>query len=167
MILVTLGTTDYPFDRAINWLQELFNREIIAEPVLLQHGVTSVANFSHPKVTTVVGLSRNEMHQAVKNASLVISHAGQGSTRTLADTGVRFVLLPRLKCYQEHVDDHQLLFARAVEKFGIRYCTELPQLIASVMQPPPPFQGKLFESSLLVDHLIAKYSKSKELSVHE
>jgi UDP-N-acetylglucosamine transferase subunit ALG13 len=167
MILFTLGTAVYPFDRAINWLQELLRREIIVEPVILQHGVTSVASLSHPLVKSVVGLSRDEMHLAVKDASIVISHAGQGSTRTLADMGVPFVLLPRLKRYREHVDDHQLLFARAVEKLGVRHCTELNQLMASIIEPPPPFQGKLFQASLLVDHLIAKYSRSQELSFHE
>lgn len=160
MILYTLGTTGYPFDRAINWLQELLKIEIIVESVLLQHGVTSVANFSHPLLTSVVGLNRNEMHEAVKNASLVISHAGQGSTRMLADMGARFVLLPRLKCYGEHVDDHQLLFARAVEKLGVRYCTELNQLIGSIVNPPFSFQGKLLEDRFLVEHLIAQYNES-------
>lgn len=160
MILYTLGTTGYPFDRAIKWLQELLKKEIIVESVLLQHGVTSVANLSHPLLTSVVGLNRNEMHEAVKNASLVISHAGQGSTRMLADMGARFVLLPRLKCYGEHVDDHQLLFARTVEKLGVRYCTELNQLIGSIVNPPFSFQGKLLEDRFLVEHLIAQYNES-------
>ncbi len=167
MILFTLGTAVYPFDRAINWLQELLKREIIVEPVLLQHGVTSVTKLSHPLLKSVVGLSRDEMYLAVRDASMVISHAGQGSTRTLADMGVSFVLLPRLKCYREHVDDHQLLFARAVEKVGVRHCTEFNQLVTSVIDPPPPFQGKLFEASLLVDHLISKYSRTQELLAHE
>ncbi len=167
MILFTLGTTDYPFDRAINWLKELLQREIIDEPVLLQHGATSVANFSHSKLTSVVGLSRQEMTTAVKNASLVISHAGQGSTRMLAELSASFVLLPRLERYREHVDDHQLLFARAVEKLGVHYCTELNQLIAATVSPPPAFQGKLFDSSLLVDHLIAKYSRPREFATYE
>jgi len=159
MILYTLGTASFPFDRAVSWLKELLEKEIIVEPVLLQHGITSVAKSSHPLLKSEISLSRNEMHEAVKRASLVISHAGQGSTRMLAEMGARFVLLPRLKRYGEHIDDHQLLFARAVEKFGIHYCTEFHQLIDLIKQPPPSIQGEFFQAPLLADYLAARYKK--------
>ena len=158
MIVYTLGTIFFPFDRAVDWLQILLEKEIIVEPVLFQHGTTSTTRLNHPLLTSVPSLSRNEMYTSVNRASLVISHAGQGSTRMLAEMGACFVLLPRLKRYGEHVDDHQLLFARAVERFGIRYCTELEQLIEYVNQPPSPFQGELFKAPSLVEHLIARYS---------
>jgi UDP-N-acetylglucosamine transferase subunit ALG13 len=158
MIVYTLGTIIFPFDRAINWLQILLEEEVIVEPVLLQHGSTSAAKLSHPLLTSVASLTNNEMYEAVKQASLVISHAGQGSTRMLAEMGACFVLLPRLKRYKEHVDDHQLLFARAVEKYGVHYCTELDQLLYYVKCRPYSFQGELFKAPLLAEHLIARYS---------
>lgn len=157
MIVYTFGTIFFPFDRAVNWLQILLEREIIVEPVLLQHGATSVAKLNHPLLTSVPSLSNHEMHTAVRRASLVISHAGQGSTRMLAEMGVCFVLLPRLKRYGEHVDDHQLLFARAVEKFGVRYCTELDRLIEYVKERPSPLQGGLFKAPSLTEYLISHY----------
>jgi UDP-N-acetylglucosamine transferase subunit ALG13 len=97
------------------------------------------------------------MYAAVRRASLVISHAGQGSTRMLAEMGACFVLLPRLKRYGEHVDDHQLLFARAVEKFGVKHCTELNELIEYVKDPPSPLQGGLFKAPSLTEYLISRY----------
>lgn len=157
MILYTLGTASFPFDRAVRWLKELLEKEIIVESVLLQHGITSVAKSRHPLLESEISLSRNEMHEAVKRASLVVSHAGQGSTRMLVDMGARFVLLPRLKRYGEHIDDHQLLFAHAVEKFGVHHCTEFEQLSNFIKQPPPPIQGVFFEAPLLVDYLAARY----------
>ncbi len=162
MIVYTLGTIFFPFDRAINWLQVLLEKEIIVEPVLLQHGATSAPRLNHPLLTSVPSLTRNEMRASVKQASLVISHAGQGSTRMLAEMGTCFILLPRLKRYGEHIDDHQLLFARTVERFGIKYCTELGQLIDYVKQRPSLFQGQLLQAPLLVEHLIARY-RSLEL----
>lgn len=158
MIVYTLGTIFFPFDRAVDWLQELLEKEIIVEAVLLQHGATSATNLSHPLLTSVPSLTRSEMYDAVKQSSLVISHAGQGSTRMLADMGACFVLLPRLKRYGEHVDDHQLLFARTVEKYGVPHCTELKQLSSYVTHRPSPFQGELFRAPSLVEHLIARYS---------
>lgn len=158
MIVYTLGTIFFPFDRATAWLQVLLEKEIIVEPVLLQHGSTSVARLRHPLLTSVVSLSRKEMHESVTQASLVIAHAGQGSTRMLAEMKTCFVLLPRLKRYGEHVDDHQLLFASTVEKFGIHYCTELDQLINYVKERPSPFQGELFNAPSLAEYLIGRYS---------
>jgi UDP-N-acetylglucosamine transferase subunit ALG13 len=157
MIVFTLGTIFFPFDRAIDWLQELLEKEVIVEPVLLQHGSTSVAKLSHPLLTSVASLTRNEMYESVKEASLVISHAGQGSTRMLAEMGACFVLVPRLKCYGEHIDDHQLLFARRIAKSGIPYCTELDQLIKCVKERPFPFQGDLFNAPSLAEYLITRY----------
>ena len=159
MIVYTLGTIFFPFDRATNWLQELLDKEIIVEPVLLQHGSTSAAKLSHPLLTSVASLTRKEMHESVKEASIIISHAGQGSTRMLADMETCFVLLPRLKRYGEHVDDHQLLFARTVEKFGIHYCTEFDQLLNHVKERPSPFQGKLLNAPSLAEYLITRYSR--------
>ena len=156
MIVITFGTIFFPFDRAVKWVEALLEQEIITEPVLLQYGSTPV-NVRHPLLTIVESLARREMEEAVKQASLVVSHAGQGSTRMLAEKGACFVLLPRLKRYGEHVDDHQLLFARAVEKFGIHYCTNFSQLAECVKHPPSPFQGQLFQAPLLVEHLINQY----------
>jgi len=157
MIIFTLGTIFFPFDRAANWLQILLQEEIIIEPVLFQHGATSVTRLNHPLLTNVASLTTDEMHAAVKQASLVVSHAGQGSTRMLAGMGAGFVLIPRLKRYGEHVDDHQLLFARAVERFGVHYCTELEQLIQYIKQPPSPLRKKMFDAPLLAEHLMTRY----------
>lgn len=162
MIVYTLGTIFFPFDRAVNWLEKLIEQETIIEPVLLQHGATSATKLYHPLIKSTVALNRNEMYEAVKQASLVISHAGQGSTRMLAEMKACFILLPRLKRYGEHVDDHQLLFARTVEKFGINYCTEFEQLSHYVKHRPSPFKGELFKAPLLAEHLILQY-KTLEL----
>ncbi|MGF1480885.1 MAG: glycosyltransferase [Cyanophyceae cyanobacterium] len=161
MIVVTLGTSLFPFERAVDWLQKLLNQKIIDEPVLFQHGSTLANNLSHPLLTSVVSLSNSEMTQSIRQASFIISHAGQGSTRLLAEMKTSFVLLPRLKCYGEHVDDHQLLFARAVEKFGVCYCTEFEQLANYVKHRPTPFSKELFTAPLLVDHLVRQYSNTE------
>ncbi|WP_019503566.1 glycosyltransferase [Pleurocapsa sp. PCC 7319] len=153
MIVFTLGTIIFPFDRTVDWLDLLLKQEIITEPVVFQHGATSVARLNHPLLTAVPSFTKSEMQDLVQEASLVISHAGQGSTRMLAKMGASFVLLPRLKNYGEHVDDHQLLFAQAVEKLGIIYCTEFSDLANYIKSPPKPFEGKLFDGPSLGKYL--------------
>ena len=148
MIVFTLGTIIFPFERAVDWLALLLEREIIKEPVLFQHGATPV-KLEHPLLTTVPSLTKTEMHESVRQASLTIAHAGQGSTRMLAKLGTSFVLLPRLKRHGEHIDDHQLLFAQAVEKFGVSYCTEFASLVERIQHPPLPIKGELFNEPSL------------------
>ncbi|MGK7914220.1 MAG: glycosyltransferase [Prochloraceae cyanobacterium] len=157
MIVFTLGTIIYPFDRTVDWLDRLLEREIITEPVLFQHGATSVTRLNHPLLTPVTSVTKTEMQELVQQASLVIAHAGQGSTRMLAKMGASFVLLPRLKRYGEHIDDHQLLFAQTVEKFGISYCTEFDHLVDYIKHPPLPFKGELLNAPSLVKHFCAFY----------
>ncbi len=160
MIVFTLGTIIFPFDRAVDWLDLLLEKEIITEPVLFQHGATSVARLNHPLLTSVTSLPKSEMEESIKKASLVIAHAGQGSTRMLAKMGASFVLLPRLKCYGEHIDDHQLLFAQAVETFGINYCTEFASLADSIKHPPLPLKEKLFDAPSLGKYFREFYQAS-------
>ena len=133
-------------------------KEIITEPVLFQHGSTSVARLNHPLLTSVTSLSKTEMQDSIKGASLVISHGGQGSTRMLAKMKASFVLLPRLKCYGEHIDDHQLLFAQAVETFGIKYCTKFSSLTNYIQHPPQPSKGELFDAPSLAKYFRDFYS---------
>ncbi|WP_218079549.1 glycosyltransferase [Anthocerotibacter panamensis] len=160
MILYTLGTATEPFDRAVDWLELLLMQGVITEPVLFQHGVTDATRLEHPLVSKIFGLSMPQMREAVQRSRLVIAHAGQGSTRMLAEMSARFVVLPRLARYREHIDDHQLHFAQAVARFGVHYSTELPDLTRYIQEPPPPFQGQLFAAPALVDHLLARYALS-------
>ena len=52
-------------------------------------------------------------------ADLVIAHAGVGSALTALDQGKAPVLLPRLKEYDEMVDDHQLMIAAELQSRGL------------------------------------------------
>jgi UDP-N-acetylglucosamine transferase subunit ALG13 len=161
MITITLGTIPYPFNRAVTWLSILLKRDIISEPVFIQYGASDISVVAkHPLVTATPILQSYELMKMVDDSRLVISHAGQGSTRALAKRGACFVLLPRLRRYGEHIDDHQLSFAQSVEKFGISYCLSLEELEPFILQPPPPFQNPLFDGPKLADHLLKVYPES-------
>lgn len=158
MITVTLGTIPYPFERAIIWLDMLIRSGVVSEPVFLQHGVTNVSAIAtQPLVQAVPFVDSKTLFQIVQNSRLVISHAGQGSTRALARQKKSFTLLPRLARYHEHIDDHQLLFAETVKKFGISFCLTLDDLEQVIIKPPPAFQISLFGGLKLSDHLSAIY----------
>ncbi|MEO0406404.1 MAG: glycosyltransferase, partial [Cyanobacteria bacterium P01_A01_bin.135] len=119
MITVILGTSPYPFCRAIEWLSTLLNNGKIEEPIFVQSGVTDVSTISENSlVQTDSIISSDRLIDIVRDSRFVISHAGQGSTRMLVSQGASFVLIPRLAQFKEHIDDHQLSFAKATHQLG-------------------------------------------------
>ncbi|MEM7064918.1 MAG: glycosyltransferase [Cyanobacteria bacterium P01_B01_bin.77] len=158
MITVTLGTIAYPFQRALSWVEELILQEVITEPLFVQYGASNICQLaSHSLVTAVPFVELSDLQTQIEASRLVISHAGQGSTRMLADMGVAFVLVPRLAQYNEHIDDHQLLFAKSVEPVGVSHCLTLDALQNFVVHPPKKVQKRLFDSPHLAEHLIHAY----------
>jgi UDP-N-acetylglucosamine transferase subunit ALG13 len=158
MITVTLGTIPYPFDRSIHWLKTLLDRGIINEPVFIQYGTSDVSDLlDHPLVTAAAVVPQAELQALVNRSRLVISHGGQGSTRLLAAAQVNFVLLPRLAAHGEHVDDHQLMFARSVEAKGVHHCVSLAALEQAILRPPALCASNLFDGPKLSAHLLRRY----------
>lgn len=156
MILITLGTIPYSFDRLIDWIAILLDEGFICEPVFIQYGITNVkAITNNPLVAATSLLSLDEISKVIENSRLIISHAGQGSTRKLARTNKPFIIIPRESKYKEHIDNHQLYFAQNMsEKFGICYCTSLVDLQKSISNPPKPIYRELFQEARLADHLL-------------
>jgi UDP-N-acetylglucosamine transferase subunit ALG13 len=164
MITITLGTIPFQFDRIIQWIEILLKDGTISEPVFVQYGVSNISSIEkHPLITVAPIIEHEKLLQLVTNSRLVISHAGQGSTRWLASCQASFVIVPRLAQYGEHIDDHQLSFAKSVESFGVQFCLLLEELRNSIQNPPVPFQGQLLSGPKLVDHLLQSYSTEPNL----
>lgn len=160
MIVVTLGTIPYSFDRAIEWLAALLRKGVITEPVFVQYGTSDIQLLQpYEHITLKAFVPSGDLTELIDNARLVISHAGQGSTRMLAARGARFTLLPRLKRYGEHVDDHQLLFSQSIASLGVKHCLALDELERAILEPPLPVQTQLFSGPKLADHLQMAYPR--------
>lgn len=106
LILLTLGTHEQPFERALELVAGLEG----PDEFLIQHGST----LPRPDLLDaewVDYLESDELLANMRRASVVISHAGVGSIITAVRNGKLPVVLPRLARYGEHVDDHQLQLA--------------------------------------------------------
>ena len=76
-----------------------------------------------------------KIYENIRKASVVITHAGAGSTLVCIQQGKHPVLVPRLPKFGEIVDEHQIPFA---DKFGglglattLHEMGELPAAIAA------------------------------------
>ena len=111
MIFVTVGTHEQPFDRLIKCVDELKRDGKITDDVFIQTGYSSYV----PKYCQYKSMiPYNEMEEMVNSARIIISHAGPSSFLAPLKMGKIPVVVPRMKKFNEHVNDHQVKFARVV-----------------------------------------------------
>ena len=114
MTILTLGTHEQPFPRAVRIAASLAR----GEPLLVQHGSTP-PDRDLPNVSWVELLGLDELTEAMREASLVVAHAGVGSIVLALRAGKRPVVIPRLAARGEHVDDHQVQIAKRLDERGL------------------------------------------------
>ncbi len=116
MILVTVGTHEQPFNRLIKEMDRLIECGEVKEPVIIQTGFSDY----EPKNCEWEHLyPYDQMQQYVKQARIVISHGGPSSFLNVLQEGKIPIVVPRQRHYGEHVNNHQVRFARIVrERYG-------------------------------------------------
>ncbi len=105
MILVLLGTQDKPFERILKAVARQIDKGNIKEKVIVQTGCTS---FEHKKMKTFDFVQKEELHELMDKAKLIITHGGVGTITECINKGKKVIVVPRLKKYGEHTNDHQL-----------------------------------------------------------
>ncbi|MFI7026593.1 glycosyltransferase [Micromonospora sp. NPDC049900] len=114
-ILVAVGTDKHPFDRLVDWLRD-WHGEVAGEVVLtVQHGHTRADGLPD----AVPFLGHAELQTAMAGADLVVCHGGPATILEARRHGHLPIVVPRDPTRGEHVDDHQLLFARRLGTAGL------------------------------------------------
>ena len=113
MIFVTVGTHEQPFNRLIEKIDELKQNGTIQEEVIIQTGFSTY----EPKYCSWNKLlPYQQMIKNVENARIVITHGGPASFVMPLQIGKIPIVVPRQSQFNEHVNDHQVEFARNIEK---------------------------------------------------
>ena len=60
--------------------------------------------------------SGGEYKRIFRNASVIVCHAGAGTIISALETGKKVVVVPRLKRFGEHTNDHQLEIAETLAR---------------------------------------------------
>lgn len=109
MIFVTVGTHEQQFNRLVSYMDEWASSH--DEEVVIQSGFSTY----EPKSAKYSKLyPYKTMVELVDKARIVITHGGPSSFIMPLQIGKVPVVVPRMKEFDEHVNDHQLDFARAV-----------------------------------------------------
>lgn len=113
MIFVTVGTHEQPFNRLIQKVDELKKEGVITEDVIIQTGFSTY----EPKYCQWSKLiPYQQMIKNVADARIVITHGGPASFIMPLQIGKTPIVVPRQHQFNEHVNDHQVEFARNVAK---------------------------------------------------
>lgn len=113
MIFVTVGTHEQGMERLLIELDRLIGEKEIQDEVVAQIGYSlyKPKNYKYKEM-----ISYDEMDEMVRKASIVITHGGPGSIFHAIQSGKVPIVVPRNPDFNEHVDDHQILFTKRLEE---------------------------------------------------
>jgi UDP-N-acetylglucosamine--N-acetylmuramyl-(pentapeptide) pyrophosphoryl-undecaprenol N-acetylglucosamine transferase len=123
-VVVTLGTfRGYGFRRLVRRLLDVLPPRI---EVLWQKGDTETRDLG---VDGHYAIPDRDLNQAMREADVVVAHAGVGTALAALEVGKCPVLVPRRLAHAEHVDDHQTQIARELGDRGLSRSVEADALV--------------------------------------
>lgn len=130
MILVTVGTSHLPFDRLLRALPP-----VEGERLVVQHGPSQI----RPDGAECIDYTpHHELLELMREARLVVAHAGVGSIQTALLASRRPLVVPRRRAFGEAADDHQVaLGTRLAREDVLDYLPDPGQLPAALSARPP------------------------------
>lgn len=130
MIFVTTGTQE-PFDRLVKAIDEIALK--LPDVTFKVQAFTDKYTAVNIRVSDFI--SPEEFDQNIKNAKLIISHAGMGSIIAALVNSKPIVIMPRLLSNREHRNEHQLATARKLDALGyVHVAYDEQALIDKVLQ---------------------------------
>ena len=125
---VSIGNGTQSFARLLDQVKAVADR--LPQPVVVQHGRTP---FVSERIEYFAFTDEAGFQARLAAASLFITHGGGGSVFAAIRAGKKPVVLPRLKRFDEIVDDHQIAFCEELERQGkIVYVRDAADLLAGV-----------------------------------
>ena len=115
MILVLLGTQNNSFIRLLEAIQKNIDNKVITDEVIVQAGFTK---FESKDMKVLDLIDKEELSKLQDRADFIITHGGVGSIISSLKKGKKVIVVPRLKKYGEHVNNHQIQIARRFEQEG-------------------------------------------------
>lgn len=126
MILVTVGSQKFQFNRLLEEIDKLIDDKIISDDVFAQIGVSDYKPRNYKYVDF---MAQDEFNKKLDECELVITHAGTGVIVNAIKKEKKVIAVPRLSKYDEHVDDHQIQLIEQFEELNfIEPCYQVDDL---------------------------------------
>ena len=97
-------------------------------------------------------IDKKEFSRLQDEANLIITHGGVGSIVSSLEKGKKVLVVPRLKKFGEHVNDHQMQIARKFKQQGyVKYVINMKNLgkVINSMETFTPKKYKKSETNII------------------
>ncbi|MEX2275782.1 MAG: glycosyltransferase [Actinomycetota bacterium] len=113
-VFATVGTETYPFDRLVGWVDDWAGSSPRGVRCVVQYGTSQAPE--HAEGSDYLAFER--VRALLDEADVVVCHGGTGSVMLARAAGRTPIVVPRVQARGEHVDDHQVEFARRLAGLG-------------------------------------------------
>lgn len=145
MILISVGASEYSFDRLLKIIDELCEeKKINGKNVVAQIGLTKYKPKNYKSFELI---SREEYQEYVDKADFIITHAGTGCVVPPLNQGKKLIIFPRLEEYGEHIDNHQLDLCKVFEENGYALCAKNKKELLKCINSIGEFMPEKFKSN--------------------
>ncbi len=140
MILITVGSTIFPFQRMATLVEHLSHLQRPGERVIFQYGATP-PHFVDERVVSLPFIPHKDLLTHMKEARVIICHGGPATIYQALSFGKIPWVLPRERQFGEHLNDHQKEFAEFMSSHGLVHVvtpkTPVSRILVTTKTIPP------------------------------
>lgn len=116
IIFVTIGTTNFKFDRLFKTIDKVLTDLNFKSKLIVQVGESDY-KWHYKNITVHKYISPILMNRYLLKADRIITHGGFGSLFLISKKAkIMPLVIPRLKKFGEHIDNHQRDFVNFIRK---------------------------------------------------
>ena len=142
-LFVPLGTQKFPFNRLVKALNGLVESGVYTPSEIVMQ---STVYEEKPKFIHFDIIPLETFNSYLDNAEVIITHSGVNSIISSMNRKKPLIIVPRMKKYGEHVDDHQIEIADLMEqKFNVLVAKDTAKL-AELIKQAKRHQYKQYQS---------------------
>lgn len=116
MIFVTVGSRSFQFNRLLKALDDAISEKKISDEIFAQIGSS---DYKPVNFEFVDFLNHDQFNEQISKCDIVITHGGTGVIINSIKMNKKVIAVPRLKQFNEAVDDHQIQLVKQFEKMQL------------------------------------------------
>lgn len=163
MIFVSVGTQKFQFNRLLEYIDLLIEKNIITNDVFAQIGYSTYIP-KHYEYTFF--LNHVDFQNMLRNCDFFITHSGVGSLLEGLRLNKQIIVCPRQKKFKEHVDNHQNeIFKKFLENnyiFNGKTYENIKESIEKIEQNEIKNKISFIDSINNVEYEIIKFLESEK-----
>lgn len=131
MILMTVGTQKFPFDRLLKKIDSLIEQEIIKDEVVAQIGYSDYRPVHYSYVDFI---PEEKFDILIQRSDILLTHGGIGTITKGLFLKKKVIIIPRMKDFGEHIDNHQIEIGERFAEMGYALFCKNIEMISDTLE---------------------------------